>query len=256
MKLLGESDEPEYSHTTPPWYTTYSDMMTLLLTFFVLLYALSSNNKRFDEFLRSLNQAMGRKGSVGADIHKKGLGSGILKTPKGDSIKPQKFGLTQREITEMERIKKELDNYVKGLSNGSKISTQLTERGLVIRFAGQLLFESGKADIRPESLDLLSNVSNIIKNKTNSIRVEGFTDNMPISNSRYPSNWELSTARATAVLRFLINIHKVDPKRLSAAGYGEYRSVYPNDSDINRSQNRRVDIVLLYPSLEINEPKI
>lgn len=256
MRLIDLDEQEEDSFSTPPWYTTYSDMMTLLLAFFVLMYSLSANKTGFEEFLKSFNEAIvKRQGVVGPEVRRKGPGSGILKTEKSDSIKPQKFGLTEREIKQMEQTKKQLDQYIASLSNGSKINSTITERGLVIRFAGNLLFESGKADIRPEAMSVLTNVAAIIKDKGKYVRVEGFTDNRPINSSRYPSNWELSTARATAVLRYLINFYRMDPNRLSAAGYGEYRALYPNDSDHNRSLNRRVDIVLLYPSLEIREPK-
>lgn len=258
MFLLGDNEgsEDEGNRGIPPWYATYSDMMTLLLTFFVLLYSLSSSNAhKFDQFLRSVHSVLGKPGSMGRDLNRDRNGLGVLKVPKGSSIKPQKFGLTKQEISEMQTIKQELEKHLARLSNGSKVDLTMTERGLVIRLAGQLLFESGKADIRPESLGILANVAIAVKAKPNSIRIEGFTDNRPISNSRYPSNWELSTARSTSVLRYLINVHRIDPKRLSAAGYGEFRAIYPNDSDSNRSLNRRVDIVLLYPSLELKEPQ-
>ncbi len=123
----------------------------------------------------------------------------------------------------------------------------MTQRGLVIRFTGQLLFNLGEADIREEGEDVLLRVADIIREVPNDVLVEGHTDNLPINTPEFPSNWELSTARATRVIRYFIENEDIDPDRLSASGYSEYQPLRPNDTPENRAENRRVEIVLLNP---------
>jgi chemotaxis protein MotB len=119
------------------------------------------------------------------------------------------------------------------------------ERGLTVRFLNSVLFDLGSATLRPEALGMLDAVGMALKNTTHYIRVEGHADNLPINTVQFPSNWELSASRSIAVTRYLINKHGADPRRLSSLGYGEFRPLYPNDSDENRARNRRVDIVVL-----------
>ena len=124
---------------------------------------------------------------------------------------------------------------------------------MVITFNNVLLFDSGKADIKSDNTAFLLKVAKLINSVDNYVRVEGNTDNVPIQNSIYPSNWELSTARATAVVRFMIDKGNVAPERLSAVGYGEYRPVADNKTEIGRNKNRRIEIVILneeYSKLE------
>ena len=116
--------------------------------------------------------------------------------------------------------------------------------GLVISLSGNVLFDSGQADLRPDGLPILDEVAWRLASLKNELRIEGHTDNIPITTPLYSSNWELSAARATTVARYLAE-HGLAPKRLSAAGYGEYRPVASNDTREGRSQNRRVDIVVL-----------
>lgn len=136
-----------------------------------------------------------------------------------------------------------------------EVGLGVEERGIVFRFQDSVLFDVGKADLRPEAREILTKVGGLLKKVSNQIRVEGFTDNLPISTERFPSNWELSTARATTVVRFFIEELNIDPKRLEAAGYGEYHPIASNDDAAGRQKNRRVDIVLLRPSLSALEPK-
>jgi chemotaxis protein MotB len=112
----------------------------------------------------------------------------------------------------------------------------------------QVLFDLGKADLRPEGRAVLDGLASALKEVPNDIAVEGHTDNRPISGFPFPSNWELSTARATSVLRYLVDDKGLDRKRISAAGYGEERPVVPNDTPAHQAQNRRVEIVVLRPS--------
>ena len=136
----------------------------------------------------------------------------------------------------------------------SKFKAEITERGLVIHMMESALFLSGDAKLTSESMELLDLVAEELKYVPNHIRVEGHTDNQLISTLEYPSNWELSSARATAVVRYFSTAHLINPARLSALGYGEYRPRKPNTRVANRASNRRVDIVLLTLELTLKEP--
>jgi chemotaxis protein MotB len=113
------------------------------------------------------------------------------------------------------------------------------------------MFDSGKADIYPEAKEVIKNIAALLVDEPNRIAIEGHTDNTPINTPEFPSNWELSTKRATNVLKYLLEELKFDPKRLTAAGYGEWHPVAPNDTPENKAKNRRVDLIVR--RLEIDE---
>jgi chemotaxis protein MotB len=152
-----------------------------------------------------------------------------------------------RELSELEKAKLELENALKKEIGAYKAKLQMTERGLVITFLSEVFFDSGKDIIKNDgklSLDKVAEVLN--RNAPNSaVAVEGHTDNDPIKYSGWKSNWELSSARALAVLHYLIGQGKIKPQRLSANGYGEFHPVAPNNTAQNKQKNRRVEIVIL-----------
>ncbi|HEY9766776.1 MAG TPA: flagellar motor protein MotB, partial [Chroococcales cyanobacterium] len=126
-----------------------------------------------------------------------------------------------------------------------KIEAKITERGLVISFSDAVFFQKGEAEIRPGNLPLFRKLMLPLSRMPNAIRIEGHTDDDPIHTERFPSNWELSTSRATSVVRYLIQSGLFGPKRLAAAGFGEYWPKAPNDTEANQAKNRRVDVVVL-----------
>lgn len=119
------------------------------------------------------------------------------------------------------------------------------KRGVIIELRDNILFDTGKATLKPESKEVLNKINALISTLPNNIVVEGHTDNIPISNSKYPSNWELSTMRATTVVRYFTEVGGEDPSKISAAGYGEYKPVVENTTDENRAKNRRVNILIV-----------
>lgn len=220
------------------WLTTYADMMTLLLSFFVLLFAFSSIDAgNFQAIVRSLQQGFGILQS-GTSI----IGDDIAMVSPGD------LGLQQLNSI-FDRLATYLDSEaIPG------VSLEMDERGVTIRFADQVFFDLGKADLKPEARRILDSVAPTLKDLPNPIRVEGHTDNLPINNVEFASNWELSVRRATNVVRYLIEEKGFDPENLSAAGYAEYRPLRPNDTSENRALNRRVDIVIMNIDLWDEEP--
>ncbi|MCX5669487.1 MAG: OmpA family protein [Candidatus Omnitrophica bacterium] len=159
----------------------------------------------------------------------------------------QKIQELSAQLDELVRSKGLLEQKLGAEIDDKQIKLQMMEKGLVITVVGDLLFDSGKAKIRSEALPLLAKVSAILRDNMAqfNIGIEGHTDNVPIKQSGWKSNWELSTARALSVLHYLANDQGISPERLSAIGYGEYRPLVSNDSSDGRKQNRRVEIVIL-----------
>jgi chemotaxis protein MotB len=157
-------------------------------------------------------------------------------------------------IGNLRMIQKYVEEKFKALGKRDVIETELTERGLVVHIMDQALFNEGSAKLQPKARDILDQISETISLLPNHIRIEGHTDDKPINTPVYPSNWELSSARATEVVRYFTNNHSIPPHKISALGYGEYRPVMPNNSIENRARNRRVDIVILTMDLTLKEP--
>ncbi len=233
------------------WLTTFNDLMTNLMVFFLLLFSMghisTAKNKDFTRALQSgLGVLLEGEQVEVIVVDEGGYGGGGESKAEGDlhgggelSAQPQIDSSFLSEGAES------LASRVQGLEELKGISTKETRRGLLIRLENEIFFDSGKAEIREGALTALEKVGAIIKDIPNNVRVEGHTDNVPINTDRFPSNWELSTHRALAVVRYFIENGGVDPARLSAAGYGESRPVAPNDSSADRVRNRRVEILLV-----------
>ncbi len=160
---------------------------------------------------------------------------------KENALKIQKT-----ELEELKKIKALLEQRLKEEIANKEVKLDLTNRGVVITLTSDILFDSGKADIKPEAYPILDKVAEILKYKIadRNVGVEGHTDNQPIKYSHWKSNWELSTARAVNVVHYLIK-KGVPPQRLTAIGYGEYRPIADNSTEEGRRKNRRVEIVIL-----------
>ena len=152
-----------------------------------------------------------------------------------------------KELSELEKAKRELEESLKKEIGEYKAKLKMTERGLVITFVSEVFFDSGKDRVKQDGKSALGKVAEVLNRDVPSsdVAIEGHTDNDPIKHSSWKTNWELSSARALAVLHYLVDECKVKPQRLSANGYGEFRPVAPNDSAQNKQKNRRVEIVIL-----------
>ena len=155
--------------------------------------------------------------------------------------------LRKKEKDELQRAMEDLQRKLNKEIADKKIKLEMAERGLVITFVDKILFDSGKAEIKKGAFSALKKVAGVIRKRVSDrdIGIEGHTDNIPIKHSGWKSNWELSTARATSVLHYLVDKGKVNPARCSAIGYGEFRSVVSNDTPEGRQENRRVEIVIM-----------
>jgi chemotaxis protein MotB len=235
------------------WLLTYADLITLLMVFFVVMYAMSNvDKKKYETVSASLRQALHIEGSANSLIADR---MGQLQM---EAIRPtDQMDLKDVQIQEDAEFKKVVE-LIKNNSTAEEqrsVKFNIDERGLVISFLDTLLFDVGHADIRPEAYPVLDRLAAAVKDSPRTIRVEGHTDNLPIATIQYPSNWELSAARAIMVTRYFITKHGIDPHRLSATGYGEYRPVVANNGEEDRRKNRRVDIVVLRSTVNVLETK-
>jgi len=180
----------------------------------------------------------------------------IIGKAPGDSLIELSPSSTEdnAEMSQMEAIKEKLEEMIKENGLQDKVHIFLDERGLVIRVAETLFFPTGSAEINPNGKETLNMLGKIIKTMPNYVRVEGHTDNVPIHNRQYKSNWELSVIRATNVVKQLITGAGYNPNLLSATGYGEYRPIATNETAEGRQLNRRVDIVIIRTALNKSEP--
>ncbi len=155
---------------------------------------------------------------------------------------------TQQVEDNLEILKETIEEYIEIKEIESEVSVEFDSRGLIIRFKDNALFDSGSANLKESSEEILLFIGELLKNEEfadRAVRVEGHTDNIPINTLRFPSNWELSTTRSTNVIKFFINDAEIAPDRLSASGYGEYYPIADNATPEGRAKNRRVDIVIL-----------
>ncbi len=166
-----------------------------------------------------------------------------------DQIDNLSTELTQERLAreQLERAKNELAEQLKKEIEEKQVRVEMLNKGLVITFVDEVLFNSGKSVVRKGAYSVLDRVANVLNDQVSNrdIAIEGHTDNQPIKKSKWKSNWELSTARATNVLHYLVDNRSIDPKRLSAVGYGEFRPVMSNKNKKGRQQNRRVEITIL-----------
>jgi chemotaxis protein MotB len=231
------------------WLVSYADFITLLFAFFVVLFASSQTDKKKQVKLAAAMQiAFTPLGSFEAHSKTPPL-TDVNGAPVSDStpavLTPP---LPSRNLETPEETEKRLKKFLaeqvaaKRIAPGS-ITMRITPDGLVISLHEAGFFPSGSAEVRASSVSILSLLAATLPK--NPLRVEGHTDNVPIHTSQFATNWELSTTRATAIARILLDHSQIDPASLSAAGYAEFHPVASNDTEDGRTQNRRVDIILL-----------
>lgn len=258
------------------WLVSYADFITLLFAFFVVMYSISQVNQSkyrvlSETFIQAFNQPNDSKANPVPQEQT---------NPSNDVIAPVNMGKTATEdanptqpiviVTdtakpemnaqsnttastptsdELTQISDLVNEKFSQLINDQMIKVSSNELWLQIELNDSILFPSGGVDPSAQARAIFDEISEILKNYSNPIQVEGFTDNIPISNSRYPTNWELSSARATEIVKYLAG-RGVAPERLAAVGYGEFQPVAPNDTEAGRAQNRRVAIMVAKRKME------
>lgn len=234
-------------HTAPishdRWLVSYADFVTLLFAFFVVLYASAQVDKQralqLSDAIRSGFQHMG-----------------ILDDRTGATLPPTTTGSTGSRSSDasqtaatggpnLDEIQAELERALAGEIGRHEVALHMNEEGLVLSLREVGFFDSGSAAIKPGSQAAVARIAAILRNHRCSTRIEGHTDKVPIHTPQFASNWELSTARATGLVRLLIEKYEIAPSQLSAAGYAEFRPASTDDTEAGRQRNRRVDLIIL-----------
>lgn len=214
------------------WMISYADFITLMFAFFVVMYALSSLNEgKYKILAESVSKAFKaqRTEPVIPELIRQESGPLLLDA------------FTQTFTGDFRKVHHALE----GLEKAGIVSLNVERRGVVISMADKVVFDSGRADIKTDAEKVLDDIAWVLKDMQNQIKIEGHTDNVPINTPQFPSNWELSSARALNILKYLVAKHDINPVKISATGYGEFRPIAPNDNSIDMAKNRRVDIVIV-----------
>ena len=199
------------------WVVSYADFITMLLALFMVMYALlRMDNERLYDFNLQMQEKF-----------------------KTNKIKNVTKVQESNKLNELEKLLE--DN----ITQSESVDLIRTEKGIVIRLNSSIIFDEGSAQIKPGAIKTLNEIVNVLTKIDNPVIIEGHTDSTPISNKQFPSNWELSTARATNIISYLVKTEQISPKRLRAIGYGEYMPVATNTTISGRMLNRRVDIIVL-----------
>ena len=233
MELELEPEE-ESSGDGAAWMATFADMMTLLLCFFILLLSFATMDiVKFRDAMGSVQEALG------VQFEHFGQFEAVASSPLQTDPHEEALG-----IGEDKALLEELNSAIEedGLEN--EVSAKIDGRGVIVRINGQVLYQRGDAALKQESTALLTKIAGLAKGTDHRIMIEGHTDDLPIQTVRYPSNWELSTARAIAAMRFFVE-QDVDAQRVGVAGYGDLRPIEVNDSEEHRAANRRVEFVFI-----------
>lgn len=219
---------------TPAWIVTFADLMSLLMTFFILLLSFSNTEiVKFRLMAGSMRNAFGLKSDLAlSDIP---MGASLL-----PHLDPKEGGGRQASP---EQMKSDLEAIVKEAGLEGKGTARITKRGVILQLNGDMLFSSGRAELNPTAMPILDSLAKYLQTVDKALDVVGHTDDIPISNEIYPSNWELSAARAGQAVRYLAE-HGVSPERLRAIGQADSEPVSPNVDTASRSENRRVEFVL------------
>lgn len=223
------------------WIVSYADMVTLLFALFVVLFATSDANP---QKLQSVHNSIEQAFSIGVLQGSNGS-SAVLN--QGGGITPSISEIKSNNLAALEAT---LGGFAKANNLEGKIQIRSDADSITISLADNLLFDSGSADLRPGSQDVLAQVALALKGLPNEMRIEGHTDNVPVNSPDFPTNWELSAARASRVLRFMREQGGLTANDLFLAGYAETHPIADNSTPEGRALNRRADIVILYPTIE------
>lgn len=248
------------------WLISYADFITLLMVFFVVLYAMSQvDAQKYAAMANSLSQVLTGQPSASFTYQ----GPSLVQGASGQKLQAQPGSSTANQ-EQLEQVKEMISEFIaeedqqaaEAQTNGNTSATKLSdniiiyeqERGLVISFKDAMLFPSGSDQLTAKAQEVVAQVGSSLTKLPNYIRVEGHTDNMPIHTGKFPSNWELSVLRASNVVHVLHENAAIPADRLSIIGYGENRPLVANDSNEGRAMNRRVDIVILKQKYDYFEP--
>lgn len=224
----------------PKWMVTFSDLITLILVFFILLFSMSQIDiVKFRTIADSFQQRQILE-----------FYPSVIPFDNPSAEPEVESGEGREAEQDLNSLLSNIQSYLKENELTDVVVATRSERGVVLVLQEQALFASGEATVLPDAYPFLDKVGGLLSEIPNFVKVEGHTDNRPINTYRFPSNWELSSARASSVVRYLITTEDLDPKRFIAVGYGDTRPVAPNDKVENLQKNRRVEVIITDPAYE------
>jgi len=255
--------EEHEEHADESWLLPYSDLMTLLVALFIVMYSMSATDaKKFEEMSQAFSSAL--NGGTGILEERAAMPSktqedlgkndkmGSSTSKKAEEAEMAK--LRQKEQEDLEKLKKQFDQYIKSNGLTDLLSTKLNQSQLMITISDNALFASGQAIVKDDSRQLAKSISTMLQQFPDyDVVVQGHTDDIPISNNNYSSNWDLSADRALQFMKILLQNTNLNPRKFSAIGYGEYHPISDNDTATGRSKNRRVEVSIIRKYQESKE---
>lgn len=236
----------------PKWMVTFSDLFMLVLVFFILLFSMSQIDlvkfKAVAESFKQVNVLDYNPSAVPFE-HPTDFSINTESTNNQDDVAENEEEVQKNEDS-LEEVLVEVQTFLAENDLEDVVVANRTERGIVLVLEEKVLYETAEARILPIAHPFLDKVGTLLTKIPNLVKIEGHTDNRPISTEKFPSNWELSAARASSVIRYLVDSHDLDPERFIAVGYGDTRPIVDNNSNANYQKNRRVEIVISDPQKE------
>ncbi|MGV2940313.1 flagellar motor protein MotB [Mesobacillus sp. LC4] len=236
-------------HMDESWLIPYADLLTLLLALFIVLFAMSSVDAvKFQQLSKAFNDVF--SGGTGVFEFQSPMPEGQMESPderkedveKNDEEKAD----AAKDQMELLAIQQKVNSYIEDKKLTDKLDTKLTDEGLLLTIRDNVLFESGRAEVRNTDVNIANEIADLlVMEPPRNIIISGHTDNVPIRTARYESNWELSVMRAVEFMKIILKNEQLDPRWFSAKGFGEFQPVATNDTAEGKARNRRVEILIL-----------
>ena len=254
---MAHRKEEHEEHHDERWLVSYADFITLLMVLFVVLYSMGQVNvEKYKQLAESMRTAFSLGGAaevVDSQINQAGG------TSEDGTSKPIVVPGIPEGPTQSEEVAGQLTSMLSTQNLGNQVSVQTNIEGVLISLSERLIFKNDQVELPAEALQVLDTIAEMLGPISNKVRLVGHTNNSPSTNPAYPTNWELSLARATTVAKYLINAG-LAPERFIISGQGEYAPVFPNDTDQHKEMNARVEIIIIYKVdsnvIDINSPSI
>lgn len=245
----------EEEHVDESWLLPYADLLTLLVALFIVLFASSAiDAQKFQQMSSAFNEVF--SGGNGVIDFPSPMPEGSMEPLQKESISASQFaGIADEEqdAEELKKLKAKVDHYIISKDITDKFETELTTEGLLVTIRDNVLFSSGSADVRDRDIKTAEEISELLViNPPRNIIISGHTDNIPIRNANFESNWELSVMRAVNFMKVLLHNPELNPEWFSAKGFGEYKPKESNVTGTGREANRRVEILILPRELNTN----
>lgn len=242
--------EEHEEHADETWLVPYSDVLTLLLALFIVLFAMSKvDEQKFKQMAESFREAFSagnpQAGLLPSNVSLAPVVAPPPPPPPTQTPASRKSGIDE-ETNQLSALKRQLDAYIATNNLKAQLETEMTDEGLVLIIKDTLFFRSGSASMIPQSEPIAASIATMLTTIDQKVVVSGHTDNVPINTSEFPSNWDLSSKRAVNFMRYILQREpSLQPDRFSAVGYGEYQPVAINTTEEGRQRNRRVELLIM-----------